>query len=116
GNGGAPAQQGQGQSHHQGQTHQQPARHDGGYDDEDDREPDHLPRHIDPLQTNIHGRRRENRGPSHGAAGQPDPMRTSIDVMGKGGGNRNKRNRGGGSGGGGGGGGGGNRRSGGFPR
>ena len=111
GNGGAPAQQGQGQSHHQGQTHQQPARHDGGYDDEDDREPDHLPRHIDPLQTNIHGRRRENRGPSHGAAGQPDPMRTSIDVMGKGGGNRNKRNRGGG-----GGGGGGNRRSGGFPR
>ena len=115
GNGGAPAQQGQGQSHHQGQTHQQPARHDGGYDDEDDREPDHLPRHIDPLQTNIHGRRRENRGPSHGAAGQPDPMRTSIDVMGKGGGNRNKRNRGGGSGGGGGGGGG-NRRSGGFPR
>jgi ATP-dependent RNA helicase RhlE len=49
------------------------------------------------------------RGPSHGAAGQPDPMRTSIDLMGgKGGG---KRNRGGG-----GGFGGGKRSGGGFGR
>ena len=89
-----------------------------GFDDEDDRDLDHLPRNIDPLQTNLHGRRNAPRGPSHGAEGQPDPMRTSIDVMGKGAGNRNKRNnnRGGtgggggrGFGGGGGGGGGGNR-------
>ena len=70
-----------------------------GFDD-DEREPDHLPRNIDPLQTNLHGRRSAPRGPSHGAAGQPDPMRTSIDLMGKGGGGggRNKRNRGGGGG------------------
>jgi ATP-dependent RNA helicase RhlE len=73
-----------------------------GMDDEDDRDLDHLPRHIDPLQTNLHGRRNTPRGPSHGAAGQPDPMRTSIDLMGKGGGGgagRNKRKGGGGSGG-----------------
>jgi len=54
------------------------------------------------LQTNLHGRRNAPRGPSHGAVGQPDPMRTSIDMMGRGkgggggGGGRNKpRNRGG---------------------
>ena len=81
-----------------------------GFDDEDEREPDHLPRNIDPLQTNLHGRRSAPRGPSHGAVGQPDPMRTSIDVMGKGkgggGGGAGKRsnNRSGGGGGGGGGG------------
>jgi len=65
-----------------------------GFDDEDEREPDHLPRNIDPLQTNLHGRRNAPRGPSHGAVGQPDPMRTSIDLMGNkgGGGGRNKRN------------------------
>jgi len=75
---------------------------------DDDREPDHLPRHIDPLQTNLHGRRNAPRNPGYGApAGQPDPMRTSIDMMGGGG----KRRRGNG----GGGGGGGNRR-GGFSR
>jgi ATP-dependent RNA helicase RhlE len=96
-----------------------------GFDDEDDRDLDNLPRNIDPLQTNLHGRRNAPRGPSHGAVGQPDPMRTSIDVMGKGGGgNRNKRNnnRGGGGGGrgnfgGGGNSGGGNRnRAGGYGR
>ena len=84
-----------------------PRQHSGDYDDEDDRDLDHLPRNIDPLQTNLHGRRNQ-RGPSHGAAGQPDPMRTSIDVMGKGSGNRNRsRSGGGGFGGGGGGSGGG---------
>ncbi|MDR2155885.1 MAG: DEAD/DEAH box helicase [Burkholderiaceae bacterium] len=73
-----------------------------GFDDEDDdRDLEHLPRNIDPLQTNLHGRRNTPRGPSHGAAGQPDPMRTSIDLMGKskgnggGGGRGGKRNRGG---------------------
>lgn len=80
---------------------------DSGFDsDYDDREPDRLPRNIDPLQTNLHGKRHRS-GPSHGAAGQPDPMRTSIDLMGKPGGNRNRGRSGGGFGGGGGGGGGG---------
>ncbi|MDO5691713.1 MAG: DEAD/DEAH box helicase [Pseudomonadota bacterium] len=102
----------------QGANQPRPTR-DFGFDDEDDRDIDHLPRHIDPLQTNLHGRRNTPRGPSHGAAGQPDPMRTSIDLMGKSGGGRN-RNRGGGGGGnrgyGGGGGGGGGNRRGGFGR
>ena len=57
-------------------------------DDDDDR----LPRHINPLQTNLHGRRNNN-GPSHGAPGQPDPMRTSIDMM-----SRSKKRRDGGDG------------------
>ena len=50
---------------------------------EDDFDDDRLPRHINPLQTNLHGRR-HNSGPSHGAPGQPDPMRTSIDMMSRG--------------------------------
>ena len=62
-----------------------------GFDDEDDRDLDHLPRHIDPLQTNLHRRQHVPRGPSHGAVGQPDPMRTSIDMMGKSGGSSRKR-------------------------
>ena len=85
----------------QQQRAQPPATREFGFDDEDDRDMDHLPRHIDPLQTNLHGRRSAPRGPSHGVVGQPDPMRTSIDLMGKGGGGRNKpRNRSGGGGGG----------------
>ena len=89
-----------------------------GFDDEDERDIDHLPRHIDPLQTNLHGRRNRPQGPSHGAVGQPDPMRTSIDLMGKGkgGGGGGGRSRSGGGGrnfGGGGAGGGGFGRSGG---
>ena len=80
-----------------------------GYEsDYDDREPDRLPRNIDPLQTNVHGKRQRS-GPSHGPAGQPDPMRTSIDLMGKSGGNRNRGRSGGGFGGGNSGGGGGGR-------
>jgi ATP-dependent RNA helicase RhlE len=85
----------------QGQPPQPRATREFGFDDEDDdRDLDHLPRHIDPLQTNLHGRRNTPRGPSHGAVGQPDPMRTSIDLMGKnkgsgGGGRGNKRGRGG---------------------
>jgi ATP-dependent RNA helicase RhlE len=114
--GGLPQPQRQG-----GQPPQPRATREFGFDDEDEREPDHLPRNIDPLQTNLHGRRNAPRGPSHGAVGQPDPMRTSIDLMGggKGGGNRNKRRSGGGGGGGGrgfGGGGGGGNRTGGYGR
>ena len=98
GNGPAmPGQQPLQQARPASQPQPRPTR-DFGYDDED-RDPDHLPRHIDPLQTNLHGRRNVPRGPSHGAAGQPDPMRTSIDLMGKGGGGRNKRSGGGGGGG-----------------
>ncbi|MFV0681160.1 DEAD/DEAH box helicase [Ottowia sp.] len=88
----------------QGQRQAQPPRptRDFGFDDDDhDRDMDRLPRHIDPLQTNLHGRRNAPRGPSHGAVGQPDPMRTSIDMMGKGkGGGGGNRKRGGGGGGG----------------
>ncbi|MDR1967963.1 MAG: RNA helicase, partial [Burkholderiaceae bacterium] len=85
---------------HPQQQQQQPqprTTRDFGFDDDDDRDLDHLPRHIDPLQTNLHGRRNTPRGPSHGAVGQPDPMRTSIDLMGKNGGGagRNKRKGGG---------------------
>ncbi len=94
---------GNGNGHHQPRPAPQATR-EFGFDDED-RDPDYLPRNIDPLQTNLHGRRNAPRGPSHGAVGQPDPMRTSIDMMGKGkggGGNRNNKggNRGGNSGGG----------------
>jgi ATP-dependent RNA helicase RhlE len=58
-----------------------------------DDESDFLPRHIDPLQTNLHGRRRGN-GPrsAYDAGGQPDPTKTGVDLMGKSGGRRNNRN------------------------
>ncbi len=72
-------------------------RSDVFFDDEDEREPDFLPRNVDPLQTNLHTRRSAPRGPSHGAPGQPDPMRTSIDLMGgKGGGGGGRKRPGGG--------------------
>jgi ATP-dependent RNA helicase RhlE len=75
---------------------------DGDSGREDDQ--DFLPRHIDPLQTNLHGRRRNN-GPrsAYDAGGQPDPTKTSVDLMGKSGGGRNRSsgrsNRGGSKGG-----------------
>ena len=118
--GGAPQQNPRANGQGQGQNRPAPqATRDFGFVDEDDRDIDHLPRHIDPLQTNLHGRRSAPRGPSHGAVGQPDPMRTSIDLMGKGkgggGGGRSRSGGGGGYGGNrsGGGGGVGNRRGGG---
>ncbi|MBP7536989.1 MAG: DEAD/DEAH box helicase [Ottowia sp.] len=117
GNGPVGANGPQQQPRPQGAHQPRPTR-EFGFDDEDERDIDHLPRNIDPLQTNLHGRRNAPRGPSHGAVGQPDPMRTSIDLMGKGGGGGRNRNRSGGGGGGGYGGnrsGGGNRR-GGFSR
>ena len=99
--GGAPQQNPRANGQGQGQNRPAPqATRDFGFDDEDDRDIDHLPRHIDPLQTNLHGRRSAPRGPSHGAVGQPDPMRTSIDLMGKGkGGGGGGRSRSGGGGG-----------------
>ena len=80
-----------------GRPQPQHASRQSAADPDDERDDDRLPRHIDPLQTNLHGRRNAPRGPSHGAAGQPDPMRTSIDSMGRG----NRRGGGGGAGGGG---------------
>ena len=121
GNGPVGANGPQQQPRPQGAHQPRPTR-EFGFDDEDERDIDHLPRNIDPLQTNLHGRRNAPRGPSHGAVGQPDPIRTSIDLMGKGGGGGRNRNRSGGGGGGGyggnrsGGGGGGGNRRGGFSR
>lgn len=52
---------------------------------------DELPRHVDPLRTNLHNTRHDNRRSGQGASGQPDPMRTSIDSMA----DRGRRNGGG---------------------
>ena len=78
-------------------------RENPGFDREEGRDDDldFLPRHIDPLQTNLNGRRRNN-GPrsAYDAGGQPDPTKTSVDLMGGksgGGRNRNGRNNRGGS-------------------
>ncbi len=123
GNGAGPNGPGAGQPPRPQASAQPRPTREFGFDDDDERDIDHLPRHIDPLQTNLHGRRNRPQGPSHGAVGQHDPMRTSIDLMGKGGGGGGRnRNRGGSGGGGGyggnrsGGGGGGNRRGGGYGR
>ncbi len=100
-NGSGPGRsQGKAQGGGHGQRPPQLARevqsHDGSPRDHDE-----LPRHIDPLQTNLHNRRNDNRkssGSSQG--GQPDPMRTSIDSMAgggrRGGGGRSNRSGGGG--------------------
>jgi len=70
--GGNGGRQGPGQGQGQGQNPRRNERRDS----------DELPRHIDPLQTNLHNRRQDSRRPSHGGqAGQPDPTRTSIDSM-----------------------------------
>ena len=63
---------------------------DGGDSGRED-DQDFLPRHIDPLQTNLHGRKRSN-GPrsAYDSGGQPDPTKTSVDLMGKSGGARNR--------------------------
>ena len=85
----------------------------GGRERDEDFDPDleRLPRHIDPLQTNLHNRRSNGVRRPAAPGSQPDPTRTSVDAMGAG-----KRFGGGGGGGGnrfGGGGGGGGNRSGG---
>ncbi|MBG9390296.1 DEAD/DEAH box helicase [Caenimonas aquaedulcis] len=67
--------------------------------DSDDRDEDRMPRNIDPLRTNMPGRRDMTGVQRVNVGGQPDPTRTSIDSMGAGrrGGGGN-RNRGGGGG------------------
>ena len=81
----APFNRGRRGNQQQQQQRRQPLpdTRDFGFDrDDDEREPDRLPRHINPLQTSLPTRRSSApRGPSHGAPGQPDPMRTSIDIM-----------------------------------
>jgi ATP-dependent RNA helicase RhlE len=60
---------------------------------------DPLPSRINPLATNAIGRHGEPRGPKNNTpGGQPDPMRTSVDLMA----NQGRRHGGGGGGGGGG--------------
>ncbi|RYF15738.1 MAG: DEAD/DEAH box helicase [Comamonadaceae bacterium] len=60
------------------------------YDDNDDR----MPRNVDPLRTNLPGRRDMTGVKRVNVGGQPDPTRTSIDSMGATG----RRNNGGGGG------------------
>ncbi|ROZ69667.1 DEAD/DEAH box helicase [Ramlibacter sp. WS9] len=81
----------------QPQQQQQPMQGQDREDHDDDR----MPRNIDPLRTNMPGRRDMTGVQRVNVGGQPDPTRTSIDSMGagrRGGGNRG---RGGGGGGGG---------------
>lgn len=62
-------------------------REDGGREDDGD---ERMPRNVDPLRTNLPGRRDMTGVKRVAAGGQPDPTRTSIDSMGAG----NARNRG----------------------
>ena len=61
-----------------------------------------MPRNIDPLRTNLPGRREMTGVQRVNSNGQPDPTRTSIDSMGAGNRRGGGGNRRGGSGGGGG--------------
>jgi ATP-dependent RNA helicase RhlE len=65
--------------------------------DRDDGDEDRMPRNIDPLRTNMPGRREMTGVQRVHEGGQPDPTRTSIDSMGAGrrGGNRNRGGGGG---------------------
>jgi len=76
----------------------QPPR-DAHHERDEDGE-DRMPRNVDPLRTNLPGRRDMTGVKRVNANGQPDPTRTSIDSMGATG--RRNNNRGGGGGGGGG--------------
>jgi ATP-dependent RNA helicase RhlE len=66
----------------------------------EDHDEDRMPRNIDPLRTNMPGRRDMNGLQRVNVGGQPDPTRTSIDSMGAGrrggGGGGNRRGGGGG--------------------
>jgi ATP-dependent RNA helicase RhlE len=74
--------------------------HQAGPEDRDD---DRMPRNIDPLKTNLPGRRDMTGVKRVNGNGQPDPTRTSIDSMGA---SKRERGRGGNRGNGGGNGGG----------
>jgi ATP-dependent RNA helicase RhlE len=62
----------------------------------DDRDEDRMPRNVDPLRTNLPGRRDMTGVKRVNSNGQPDPTRTSIDSMGA---TRRERSRGNGGGG-----------------
>ncbi len=73
---------------------QQPQQNRQREDHDDDR----MPSNIDPLRTNMPGRRDMNGVQRVNVGGQPDPTRTSIDSMGagrRGGGNRSRGGGGG---------------------
>jgi ATP-dependent RNA helicase RhlE len=64
----------------------------------EDHDDDRMPSNIDPLRTNLPGRRDMNGLQRVNVGGQPDPTRTSIDSMGagrRGGGNRSRGGGGG---------------------
>jgi ATP-dependent RNA helicase RhlE len=65
----------------------------------EDHDDERMPRNVDPLRTNLPGRRDMTGLRRMNPNGQPDPTRTSIDAMG----NSGRRGGGGGNGGGGGG-------------
>jgi ATP-dependent RNA helicase RhlE len=56
---------------------------DFGHEDGHEDDLDFLPSHIDPLQTNLHGRKRSAPRSAYDYGGQPDPTKTSVDLMGK---------------------------------
>ena len=102
GNGGRNGAQPQGQRAQQQprpQRNAQPQQpvQNGQREDHDD---DRMPSNIDPLRTNMPGRRDMNGLQRVNVGGQPDPTRTSIDSMGAGrrSGGGGNRNRGGGGG------------------
>lgn len=64
-------------------------REDGGREDDGD---ERMPRNVDPLRTNLPGRRDMTGVKRVAAGGQPDPTRTSIDSMGAGNRNRGRGN------------------------
>jgi len=78
-------------------TQQHRAEQPAQMHDRDDRDEDRMPRNIDPLRTNMPGRRDMTGVQRVNVGGQPDPTRTSIDSMGAGrrGGNRNRGGGGG---------------------
>jgi ATP-dependent RNA helicase RhlE len=70
---------------------QQQQRRDEDFDrNREDDDEERMPRNVDPLRTNLPGRRDMTGVKRVNAGGQPDPTRTSIDSMGAG----KPRNRG----------------------
>ena len=101
GRGKPQGQGGQGPRQRDGErVRQSQGQHRDAARDEGTRDLDAPPRHIDPLRTNLPGRRDMTGLRRVNAGGQPDPTRTSIDSLGSG--NRSgaggKRRRGGRSG------------------
>jgi ATP-dependent RNA helicase RhlE len=89
---------------HDGQRQQPRERAQVERDEDFDPDLERLPRHIDPLQTNLHNRRSNGVRRPAAPGSQPDPTRTSVDAMGAGkrygGGGGGNRFGGGGNGGG----------------